>query len=223
MAALSPEFLVYPWRHWTAGGVLLIPIACVCFGTWVYYLGLRRLLTAALRESRMLERRIADAPGGERIDALAAGDGVSAVFGPALARIVASVRDGISPAFAFEREEHVELSRLQRNVIVLAALTAVAPLLGLLGTVMGMVETFAAVSLSGAETTGRVASGISKALITTQFGLTVAIPGVFGLARVRRLLHHVRAQFSIIRVEALPALERLLQGEHGAARVSEVS
>jgi biopolymer transport protein ExbB/TolQ len=73
---------------------------------------------------------------------------------------------------------------------------------------MGMVETFHAVSVSGAETTSRVASGISKALITTQFGLSVAIPGVFGLARVRRLVHHVRAQFSMIRVETLPILER---------------
>jgi biopolymer transport protein ExbB len=63
---------------------------------------------------------------------------------------------------------------------VLSAAVLLAPLLGLLGTVMGMIEVFS--SLSDAElfsSTGGVAGGISVALITTQFGLLVAIPGVF--------------------------------------------
>ena len=63
-----------------------------------------------------------------------------------------------------------------------------APLLGLLGTVAGMVETFS--SLSGGNlfsTTGGIAGGISQALITTQFGLIVAIPGIF----ISRYLGHL--------------------------------
>jgi biopolymer transport protein ExbB len=53
---------------------------------------------------------------------------------------------------------------------------AVAPLLGLLGTVTGMIETFQAITLFGAGDPKMMSSGISQALITTQLGLVVAIP-----------------------------------------------
>ena len=56
---------------------------------------------------------------------------------------------------------------------------AVAPLLGLLGTIIGMVATFDAISLSGVCNVKGISNGISKALITTQSGLIVAIPGLF--------------------------------------------
>lgn len=86
-------------------------------------------------------------------------------------------------------EEWREASR--RDLGILAALTAAAPLLGLLGTVMGMVGTFDAVSELSGEPTRRIAGGIRQALVTTQFGLLIAIPGVFGLARLQRLAQQV--------------------------------
>lgn len=79
----------------------------------------------------------------------------------------------------------------RRDFLVLTALTASAPLLGLLGTVTGMITTFQAVSQMGGDTGTRVAGGISRALITTQFGLVIALPGVFGLAHLRRLMRQV--------------------------------
>jgi len=200
------ELLLLPWRHWTSGGVLLVPIALVCFGIWRSYLGLRGTLLHALKEGREIEDRLGETGARRRVEEWVDGDRAGGVFAPALARVAAAVRRGIRPAFAFAREERMAMMRLQRGVVVLAALTAVAPLLGLLGTVTGMIETFHAVSVSGAETSRRVASGISSALITTQFGLTVAIPGVFGLARVRRLVHHVQARFGRLRLEILPLL-----------------
>lgn len=84
-----------------------------------------------------------------------------------------------------------EMSR--RDLGILAALTAAAPLLGLLGTVLGMVGTFDAVSELSGEPTRRIAGGIRQALVTTQFGLLIAIPGVFGLARLQRLAQQVDA------------------------------
>lgn len=78
--------------------------------------------------------------------------------------------------------------QLRRDFMMIIALTSAAPLLGLLGTVTGMIETFDGVS-SAADGVGRqMADGISQALITTQVGLVVAIPGLFGLSRLRRLL-----------------------------------
>jgi biopolymer transport protein ExbB len=67
------------------------------------------------------------------------------------------------------------------------ALLAAAPLLGLLGTVMGMLDTFRGLSLQlGQETSRAVADGISRALITTETGLMVAIPALFLIHWIKR-------------------------------------
>lgn len=97
---------------------------------------------------------------------------------------------------AYDEFERSWLSPLSRDLVVLGALTGAAPLVGLLGTVTGMIATFQAVAASTGETAGDVASGISQALITTQFGLVIAIPGVFGLARLYRLLDQVQIGFA---------------------------
>ena len=86
------------------------------------------------------------------------------------------------------------LRSAERHVGLLAACTAVAPLLGLLGTVTGMMVTFDAVGHPGAgsDIASQVSGGISSALLTTQIGLVVAIPGVFGVARLHRMREHAR-------------------------------
>ena len=66
--------------------------------------------------------------------------------------------------------------RLNRGLPTLAILAAVSPLLGLLGTVTGMIETFQVITLFGAGDPRLMSGGISQALITTQLGLSVAIP-----------------------------------------------
>ena len=67
---------------------------------------------------------------------------------------------------------------LHRHLAVIAVLASVAPLLGLLGTVIGMVDTFNVLAVFGTGNVKGLASGISVALITTQSGLLVAIPGL---------------------------------------------
>jgi biopolymer transport protein ExbB/TolQ len=96
-------------------------------------------------------------------------------------------------------EDWRRLSR--RDLGILAALTAAAPLLGLLGTVLGMVNTFDAVSAPGIEPGRQIAAGIRQALITTQFGLLIAIPGVFGHARLQRLAQSVDVALATARLE----------------------
>jgi biopolymer transport protein ExbB len=68
---------------------------------------------------------------------------------------------------------------LRRYLAVITVLAAVAPLLGLLGTVTGMITTFNVISIFGTGNARAMAGGISEALITTQSGLLVAIPGLF--------------------------------------------
>ncbi len=68
---------------------------------------------------------------------------------------------------------------LHRYLAVIVVLASVAPLLGLLGTVIGMVETFDVIAVFGTGNVKALSGGISVALITTQSGLVVAIPGLF--------------------------------------------
>ncbi|CAM3639401.1 MotA/TolQ/ExbB proton channel family protein [Parendozoicomonas haliclonae] len=77
---------------------------------------------------------------------------------------------------------------LERYLNALGTVAAVAPLLGLLGTVIGMIDVFTVIMLEGSGNAGVLAGGISKALITTAAGLSVAIPAViFHRFLVRRV------------------------------------
>ncbi len=76
-----------------------------------------------------------------------------------------------------------ETPRLERFLPTLGVLGTIAPLLGLLGTVTGMINTFKVITAQGAGDPSAMAGGISEALLTTQFGLTVAIPIM--------LIHHL--------------------------------
>lgn len=74
---------------------------------------------------------------------------------------------------------------LERYLSPLGTIAAITPLLGLLGTVIGMIKVFAAIRASGVGNPGDLAGGISEALITTAAGLTVAIPALIGYRYLR--------------------------------------
>ena len=69
-----------------------------------------------------------------------------------------------------------EMPALTRSISIIQVISVVAPLMGLLGTVIGMIETFQSITLFGAGDPKTMASGISTALMTTVLGLCVAIP-----------------------------------------------
>ena len=71
------------------------------------------------------------------------------------------------------------VSELERYLTPLGTIAAITPLLGLLGTVLGMIEIFSAFLDSGMANAPQLAGGIAKALVTTAAGLFVAIPAVF--------------------------------------------
>lgn len=198
------------WDYWCAGGPLLIPIALVCFGIWAYFLKTRRRLLEVVRtrkgfEDDLLQNLSSPVSLEEKTRQYMSAPGV---LPQAVAYALDAAQQGGNANQAFEEYQQNTLAGLNRDFVVLAALTAVAPLLGLLGTVAGMIETFQAVAASTGKTAGKMAGGISQALITTQFGLVVAIPGVFGLARLHRIIDHVKVRFSICKSHLLMALEK---------------
>ncbi len=89
-----------------------------------------------------------------------------------------------SSMWAWLVTRHTE--QLQRYRFGLRVVIAVAPLLGLLGTVSGMVEMFVALAGTAGAQEGSVARGISRALFTTQLGLVVSVPGLIAARLLER-------------------------------------
>ena len=79
---------------------------------------------------------------------------------------------------ALERAEAIVHAKLKRGLAVLATIGATAPFVGLLGTVIGILHAFQQIATQKTSGIGAVAGGISEALVTTAFGLLVAIPAV---------------------------------------------
>ncbi len=84
-------------------------------------------------------------------------------------------------SFRFEELRATETAPFERDLRVMHICVSAAPLLGLLGTVTGMLSTFSALAIGsgGVKTMGLVAEGISEALVTTETGLVIALPGLF--------------------------------------------
>jgi len=79
---------------------------------------------------------------------------------------------------ALERQAQREIQTMKRGQVAVATVSSTAPFVGLLGTVMGIVNSFKSMASSGSGGLGTVSAGIAEALITTAFGLLVAIPAV---------------------------------------------
>jgi len=73
-----------------------------------------------------------------------------------------------------------------QGITTIKVLAALAPFLGLLGTVTGMIKTFQSVALFGLANPGALAVGISEAMVTTQFGLFIAVPGIIAVVFLKR-------------------------------------
>ena len=79
---------------------------------------------------------------------------------------------------AIEDAGSQEIPYLEKHLKILGTIVTVAPLIGLLGTVMGMIKAFNVIALQGVGEPGALAGGISEALITTAVGLSIAIPSL---------------------------------------------
>jgi len=194
--------------YWEGGGFVMPPLVAVTAVLW-FALGwrlvaLRRGSGAKLRE---LVRRAAagdlEADGGLVVRAVRRGVPLARGTAPRL-------RPLLDDAFRGFDDEMSRFSTLVTGIV------GAAPLAGLLGTVTGMIETFASLGdMALFAQSGGVAGGISVALISTQMGLAVAIPGLF----VGRLLDRREAR---LRSE-LQELEDILVAERARIRAGELA
>jgi biopolymer transport protein ExbB/TolQ len=188
------ERLALVWAYWCAGGWLMLPLAIIMFGIWQRYFALRQALAEALQGGHAsvdeVERRWRGPASPRELGPwLAAAPGaVPRVLHHCFARVTA----GLPFREAFAQCREAELAPFHHAFYGLGAMVTAAPLLGLLGTVLGMIDTFDAVALRSGETAELVAGGIAEALITTQVGLIAALPGAFGLAHLYRLYRQLQ-------------------------------
>lgn len=192
-----------PVEFMRRGGALMWPILVCSIATVTF--GLERLIS--LRRRRVLAptfvRRLIRRLDARDIDRAEAIELCKAHRSPMAAILAGALRYWGRPTReieqAIQEAGEREIVRLQRNLRALQGSANLATLLGLLGTVLGMVEAFnqvaAAKGLGRAEL---LADGIAVALLTTVFGLVVAIPSVFlynyFAGRVERLVYEMDAQ-----------------------------
>jgi len=180
-------------EYWTAGGPLMWPLALLSLATWYWMTSLHARLRASgagpSEIEPLLERLAGRGSGLEGARAWAAGSS------GAVSRVVVHLMRGeMTPEAVRGRASEAiaaEVGPVERELTVLRAMVAAAPLLGLLGTVMGMIATFSALAARGTASTEMLSAGISEALVTTQVGLVVALPGIFGAHAIRRRLDEV--------------------------------
>jgi len=101
-----------------------------------------------------------------------------------------------------------ELTRLERRLPMLATTGAVAPFIGLFGTVWGIIDAFNGLGDAGAATLRAVAPGISEALITTAFGLFAAIPAVIFYNQFTHSMREFGARMDDFTMEIMNFIER---------------
>jgi biopolymer transport protein ExbB len=94
-----------------------------------------------------------------------------------------------------DSEFYVYEKEIRKFTTLIKIVVAIAPLMGLLGTVTGMIETFDSLAeMALFSQSGGIAGGIAQALFTTQMGLSVAIPGVLAQSALDRKQHRIQAE-----------------------------
>lgn len=89
----------------------------------------------------------------------------------------------------------VQVHQLEKNINMLGTIGAIAPLLGLLGTVLGIISSFLAITDGAMQDPTLLAAGVSQALITTAAGMVVAIPALIAYRYFQRRIVDINAQF----------------------------
>ena len=181
------------WQHLRKGGIWVIPI--LLFAVFAS-------VTAALK-GVSLYRLPALLPAlGERVKAAVeeGDDAVAALLRPLRGPQAALVEIALAGQAPEQRDDRLyaalleQRNRLERWLGAIAITASVSPLLGLLGTVSGMIMTFRLMTLFGAGDATAVSAGISEALVTTELGLVVAIPALLAHALMSRKVKSYFAQ-----------------------------
>lgn len=198
------------FQHIRQGGIWIWPIlafAFLAFSTAVYKFF--EIYSVKMPPPGALHGILEALNNGDRETAM---ERARAIKGPAQAMLVDAVQHSDESKELIEEvmyERMIELQpRLERLLPFIAVTAATAPLMGLLGTVTGMINTFKLITIFGTGDARRLSSGISEALVTTEFGLIVAIPSLIMHALLNRRAQGVMANMERMAVSFVNGLAR---------------
>jgi biopolymer transport protein ExbB len=192
-----------------AGGPVMVPIilasiiAAAIFLERLWTLQQRRVLPAELTEKvwKLVEQRqIQD----KHIAALQQNSPLGKILAAGLAnrnRERAIIKEAIE-----DTGRHV-VHELERFIGALGTIAAISPLMGLLGTVVGMIRTFNTIQTAGVGDPAALGGGIAEALITTAAGLTVAIPALLAYKYLRARVESLVIQMEKESIKLVQAME----------------
>jgi len=169
------ELLFSIENYMQAGGVVMIPILVISLCMWT--LIINRLLVL----HRLYIKNISRDTAGQLVKANQQPEENYRGINSLLVRqfLAARSHDPVLDSFILDETVVRLVSSLDTHLGAIRVMAGVAPLLGLLGTVIGMMETFDVITIFGTGNAKAMAGGISVALITTQTGLMVSIPGLY--------------------------------------------
>lgn len=179
---------------WDGGGFMMWPLtACLVIGLIVIAIKLVDLTSKGARTRRTLRDVDTLVAEGRIAEAIETADASNTPAGRILSEGLRRHEEGTERVVkAIENAGMIEMAKLERGLVVLATVSTVGPLLGFLGTVIGMIQAFQAIELAGEVEATVVAGGIKVALITTAAGLVIAIPVSIAhnyfVARIDRLV-----------------------------------
>jgi biopolymer transport protein ExbB len=169
---------------------------------------LSSLRTARVAPPKLLDEVVsvtrAHLPGADVVNKLADNSILGAVLASGLRTVIGDPR--LSEAVlrsSFESAGRAAVHRMERYMNTLGTIASAAPLLGLLGTVIGMIEIFGSQAPTGGSNPALLAHGISVALYNTAFGLMIAIPSLM-------FYRYFRGQIEAYTLEMEQAAERMV-------------
>ena len=168
------------YQHIRSGGPVMIPILGLALAALIVaifkFIELSAVKTAS---SKDLETVLDGVNSGDQEGALKHASSIRGPFGDLLSAAVNHATDSkeLIEEVLYERMLNVQ-PKLEKMLPFIALTAGSAPLLGLLGTVTGMINTFKLITVFGTGDAKSLSSGISEALVTTEFGLYIAIPAL---------------------------------------------
>lgn len=189
-------------EFWSSAGGFAIILLVLSIFSWFWILSLYFKLKVSSFRTSKIESEITDRIiAGESLNKIKEWLYKQKGIVPRIIRyVLTSVKNNKSEMeLRYEEASNAEILNIQKEFSVLNSMVKAMPLIGLLGTVAGMVDTFSGLSGSSMN---NVSDGISKALLTTQLGLLAALPGVFSIVYLKRNFNRLvleldRLQFHI--------------------------
>ncbi len=196
------------------------PIGILIFALSVYFVAVAfkqafelRLSVAAPPEVVDLANKLIEEKKPKELMALVNDD--DSYFSRALVAGISDLRFGIDEAREkLDRKAESLTVQMERSISILAVIGTLGPMIGLLGTLKGMISSFSVIAISGvALDAGKVAEGISEALVITFEGVLLSVPAIFLYSIFRNRISQISVETTMLADDSLRSVHRLLKSK----------